>query len=194
MAYWHRRNRLRWFRPTKCSFGSRADFGAQSCRDASAPLPWTLGCRNTRATKPKSTFQTTHLSTEAKPPLEGGAAKPRGLEVRAWGPRFALQTLGFMGSAHEWRWPRRLTSAPASTNTVAAFRPWRSFRSSVARGRRGHHRVEIWIRGLKRAIEAVDVGSQTVSVGRNSISSADYAISVSRVHHSCSASRCLSHL
>ena len=42
--------------------------------------------------------------------------------------------------AHPWRWPRRLASAPASTDTVAAFRPWRSFRSSVARGRRGHHR------------------------------------------------------
>src|SRR6478672_3439301 len=27
----------------------------------------------------------------------------------------------------EWR-PRRLTSAPASVDTVAAFRPWRSFR------------------------------------------------------------------
>jgi hypothetical protein len=38
------------------------------------------------------------------------------------------------------RRPRRLTSAPASTDTVAAFRPWRDFRSSVARGRRGHHR------------------------------------------------------
>lgn len=43
-------------------------------------------------------------------------------------------------SSQEWRWPRRLTSAPASTDTVAAFRPWRGFRSSVARGRRGHHR------------------------------------------------------
>ncbi len=38
-----------------------------------------------------------------------------------------------------WR-PRRLASAPASIDTVAAFRPWRDFRSSVARGRRGHHR------------------------------------------------------
>ena len=38
-----------------------------------------------------------------------------------------------------WR-PRRLTSAPASIDTVAAFRPWRDFRPSVARGRRGHHR------------------------------------------------------
>ena len=38
-----------------------------------------------------------------------------------------------------WR-PRRLTSAPASIDTVAAFRPWRGFRPSVARGRRGHHR------------------------------------------------------
>jgi len=37
------------------------------------------------------------------------------------------------------RWPRRLTSAPASVDTVAAFRPWRGFRPSVARGRRGHH-------------------------------------------------------
>jgi hypothetical protein len=60
--------------------------------------------------------------------------------VRTPGPRFASQTLGFMGFAHEWRWPRRLTSAPASIDTVAAFRPWRGFRSSVARGRRGHHR------------------------------------------------------
>src|SRR3546814_2663349 len=33
-----------------------------------------------------------------------------------------------------------MTAAPASIDTVAAFRPWRSFRSSVARGRRGHHR------------------------------------------------------
>jgi hypothetical protein len=40
----------------------------------------------------------------------------------------------------ERRRPRRLTSAPASIDTVAAFRPWRDFRSSVARGRRGHHR------------------------------------------------------
>ena len=40
------------------------------------------------------------------------------------------------------RWPRRLTSAPASVDTVAAFRPWRSFQPSVARGRRGHHRNE----------------------------------------------------
>ncbi len=40
----------------------------------------------------------------------------------------------------ERRWPRRLTSAPASIDTVAAFRPWRDFRPSVARGRRGHHR------------------------------------------------------
>ena len=40
-----------------------------------------------------------------------------------------------------WR-PRRLTSAPASVDTVAAFRPWRDFRPSVARGRRGHHRRE----------------------------------------------------
>jgi hypothetical protein len=76
----------------------------------------------------------------AKPPWQGGAAKPQGSEVRAWGPRFAKRTLGFMGEAHEWRWPRRLASAPASTDTVAAFRPWRGFRSSVARGRRGHHR------------------------------------------------------
>src|SRR5690606_26956096 len=37
------------------------------------------------------------------------------------------------------RRPRRLTSAPASIDTVAAFRPWRGFRPSVARGRRGHH-------------------------------------------------------
>jgi hypothetical protein len=77
---------------------------------------------------------------EQSPLGQGGAAKPRGSEARAWGPRFAKQTLGFMGGAHEWRWPRRLTSAPASTDTVAAFRPWRGFRSSVARGRRGHHR------------------------------------------------------
>ncbi len=40
----------------------------------------------------------------------------------------------------ERRRPRRLASAPASIDTVAAFRPWRGFRSSVARGRRGHHR------------------------------------------------------
>ncbi|CTP90448.1 hypothetical protein XTPLMG728_2571 [Xanthomonas translucens pv. poae] len=44
-------------------------------------------------------------------------------------------------SGKGWR-PRRLTSAPASIDTVAAFRPWRSFRPSVARGRRGHHRDE----------------------------------------------------
>ncbi|SON80998.1 hypothetical protein XAP412_320108 [Xanthomonas phaseoli pv. phaseoli] len=37
--------------------------------------------------------------------------------------------------------PRRLTSAPASIDTVAAFRPWRDFRSSVARDRRGHHKT-----------------------------------------------------
>src|SRR5690606_9480644 len=41
----------------------------------------------------------------------------------------------------ERRWPRQLASAPASIDTVAAFRPWRGFRPSVARGRRGHHRT-----------------------------------------------------
>ncbi len=45
----------------------------------------------------------------------------------------------FSNPSRTWRWPRRLTSAPASIDTVAAFRPWRDFRSSVARGRRGHH-------------------------------------------------------
>lgn len=44
------------------------------------------------------------------------------------------------GRRRKRRWPRRLTSAPASIDTVAAFRPWRGFRPSVARGRRGHHR------------------------------------------------------
>lgn len=33
--------------------------------------------------------------------------------------------------------PCRLASAPESVNTVAAFRPWRSFRPIVARGRQG---------------------------------------------------------
>src|SRR5690606_29473902 len=46
------------------------------------------------------------------------------------------------GKGMKRRWPRRLTSAPASIDTVAAFRPWRDFRPSVARGRRGHHRRE----------------------------------------------------
>ena len=79
---------------------------------------------------------------ESQAPLGKGGARAAsgGSGVRAQGPRFASQTLGFMGEAHEWRWPRRLASAPASTDTVAAFRPWRGFRSSVARGRRGHHR------------------------------------------------------
>ena len=78
---------------------------------------------------------------DLQPPWQGGArVAGGGSEIRAWGPKFASQTLGFMGAAHEWRWPRRLTSAPASVDTVAAFRPWRGFRPSVARGRRGHHR------------------------------------------------------
>src|SRR5690606_7780454 len=64
------------------------------------------------------------------PPLEG---TPTG-----WARRPAeADRPGF--NRLKWRWPRRLTSAPASTDTVAAFRPWRGFRSSVARGRRGHH-------------------------------------------------------
>ncbi len=46
------------------------------------------------------------------------------------------------GVFRSWGWcPRRLTSAPASIDTVAAFRPWRDFRSSVARDRRGHHKT-----------------------------------------------------
>src|SRR5690606_39813955 len=49
--------------------------------------------------------------------------------------------------AKRWQ-PRRLTSAPASIDTVAAFRPWRGFRPSVARGRRGHHgNNQDWRRG-----------------------------------------------
>ncbi|KAG0742722.1 hypothetical protein G6F24_016426 [Rhizopus arrhizus] len=56
--------------------------------------------------------------------------------------RGAPSKVGIPQSGHrpKRRWPRRLTSAPASIDTVAAFRPWRSFRPSVARGRRGHHR------------------------------------------------------
>ena len=76
-------------------------------------------------------------------PLSQGALAQRAGVWKhiAWGPKFASQTLGFLCGAQEWRWPRRLTSAPASTDTVAAFRPWRGFRTSVARGRRGHHRT-----------------------------------------------------
>ena len=73
------------------------------------------------------------------PLVRGRSRSERGIGSTSRGPKFALQTLGFMGGAHEWRWPRRLTSAPASVDTVAAFRPWRSFRPSVARGRQGHH-------------------------------------------------------
>ena len=73
------------------------------------------------------------------PLVRGRSRSERGIGRTSRGPKFALQTLGFMGGAHEWRWPRRLTSAPASVDTVAAFRPWRSFRPSVARGRQGHH-------------------------------------------------------
>src|SRR3546814_3042147 len=42
----------------------------------------------------------------------------------------------------EWQ-PRQLTSAPASIDTVAAFRPWRDFRPSVARGRSEEHTSEL---------------------------------------------------
>ncbi len=56
-------------------------------------------------------------------------------------PRKATAQTAELFSRKPKRWrPRRLTSAPASIDTVAAFRPWRDFRPSVARGRRGHHR------------------------------------------------------
>jgi hypothetical protein len=35
--------------------------------------------------------------------------------------------------------PRRLAPAPESANTVAAFRPWRSFQPIVAGADEGHH-------------------------------------------------------
>src|SRR5690606_40103614 len=57
--------------------------------------------------------------------------------------------------ASERRRPRRLTSAPASIDTVAAFRPWRGFRPSVARGRRGHH----WS-GLREHVQPGDLAER----------------------------------
>ena len=74
-------------------------------------------------------------------PLEpGGGAQRRGCGGTWRGPRFrAAESWAVSGKARKWRWPRRLASAPASVDTVAAFRPWRGFRPSVARGRRGHH-------------------------------------------------------
>src|SRR5690606_11632197 len=69
------------------------------------------------------------------------------LRLRACGA--TLRTNGVSGLLGDLAWsvgkrpnglrPRRLASAPASVDTVAAFRPWRGFRPSVARGRRGHH-------------------------------------------------------
>ena len=70
----------------------------------------------------------------ARSPLPQGAlARLRRMALRA------ARRHGHRARPPEWRRPRRLASAPASIDTVAAFRPWRSFRSSVARGRRGHH-------------------------------------------------------
>ncbi len=72
--------------------------------------------------------------------LRHGAAHNRRLPAAPSGRSDRIDLAGVF-SGKGWR-PRRLTSAPASIDTVAAFRPWRSFRPSVARGRRGHHRHE----------------------------------------------------
>src|SRR5687767_6585087 len=73
-------------------------------------------------------------------PLGKGARRSRGDRKDIAGPAICAADRGpFQGAARKRRRPRRLTSAPASVDTVAAFRPWRGFRPSVARGRRGHH-------------------------------------------------------
>ncbi len=69
-----------------------------------------------------------------------GALRLPGLRrYGAHGQRRRFISSAIFKGLKRWR-PRRLTSAPASIDTVAAFRPWRDFRPSVARGRRGHHR------------------------------------------------------
>ncbi len=79
-------------------------------------------------------------SQSIDPAKTSGALRLPGLRrYRAHGQRHRfISSVNFKG-LKRWR-PRRLTSAPASIDTVAAFRPWRDFRPSVARGRRGHHR------------------------------------------------------
>ncbi len=72
----------------------------------------------------------------------GKACPSRRSPARRHGPVQRSAGCSRDGMRRERRWPRRLASAPASIDTVAAFRPWRDFRSSVARGRRGHHRDE----------------------------------------------------
>ncbi len=76
-------------------------------------------------------------STRARP-RQGSAAPCRAKNAKPGSDPSAMQR--DLSPVRKRRWPRRLTSAPASIDTVAAFRPWRGFRPSVARGRRGHHR------------------------------------------------------
>ena len=90
----------------------------------------------------------------AKPPSKGARPTGAGFEGKAPGARNLRKGKfwDFCAAQQKWRWPRRLTSAPASVDTVAAFRPWRSFRPSVARGRRGHHGDKQTINGGERGI------------------------------------------
>jgi len=83
-------------------------------------------------------------------------------------PRAGSRTASRFSGPKRWR-PRRLTSAPASIDTVAAFRPWRDFRSSVARGRRGRHRdVDSGSSGAVRRTSPVLAAHRRATAGAHS--------------------------
>ena len=100
------------------------------------------GCRSDAPVPevPAAGGQVRARSTGREAPLgKGGAPTGAGDRKCRLGPGFAKQTLGAVRAAPKMAVAPPASPAPTSVNTVAAFRPWRSFRPSVAGGRRGHH-------------------------------------------------------